>query len=47
LSDRHAKVVEHPDATLEELQAWLLAERKVKVSIGASAACGTGYGFSD
>jgi len=24
----------HPDATLDELQAWLLAERQVKVSIG-------------
>jgi len=27
-------VAEHPDATLEELQAWLAAECKVKVSIG-------------
>lgn len=27
-------VAEHADATLEELQAWLAAERKVKVSIG-------------
>jgi transposase len=30
----HARVVAHPDATLEELQGWLAAERKVKVSIG-------------
>jgi transposase len=29
-----ARVAAHPDATLEELQAWLAAERKVKVSIG-------------
>jgi transposase len=29
-----ARVAAHPDATLEELQAWLVAERKVKVSIG-------------
>ena len=29
-----AQVATHPDATLEELQAWLAAERKVKVSIG-------------
>lgn len=29
-----ARVAEHPDATLEELQAWLADERKVKVSIG-------------
>src|SRR5713101_7130714 len=29
-----AHVAEHPDATLEELQAWLAAECKVKVSIG-------------
>lgn len=28
------RVVAHPDATLEELQEWLAAERKVKVSIG-------------
>jgi transposase len=27
-------VAEHADATLEELQAWLLAEPKIKVSIG-------------
>jgi hypothetical protein len=27
-------VVEHCDATIEEIQAWLLAERKVKVSVG-------------
>lgn len=27
-------VVEHPDATIEEIQAWLLAEREVKVSVG-------------
>ena len=30
----HAYVAAHPDATLEELQGWLAAERKVKVSIG-------------
>ena len=29
-----ARVAAHPDATLEELQAWLAAERKVTVSIG-------------
>jgi len=29
-----ARVGAHLDATLEELQAWLAAERKVKVSIG-------------
>ena len=29
-----ARVAAHPDATLEELQAWLLDERQVKVSIG-------------
>ena len=29
-----ARVAAHPDATLEELQAWLAAERKVKVSTG-------------
>ena len=29
-----AQVAGHPDATLEELQAWLLAEREVKVSVG-------------
>jgi len=29
-----AQVAAHPDATLEELQAWLADERKVKVSIG-------------
>ena len=29
-----ARVAEYPDATLEELQAWLLAERQVKVCIG-------------
>lgn len=29
-----AQVTAHPDATLEELQAWLAAERKVKVSMG-------------
>ena len=29
-----AHVGEHPDATIEELQGWLLAERKVKVSVG-------------
>jgi len=29
-----ARVREHADATLEELRAWLAAERKVKVSIG-------------
>jgi transposase len=29
-----ARVAAYPDATLEELQAWLLAEREVKVSIG-------------
>jgi transposase len=29
-----ARVAAHPDATLEELQAWLVAERGVKVSIG-------------
>jgi transposase len=28
------QVAAHPDATLEELQAWLAAERKVAVSIG-------------
>lgn len=27
-------VAAHPDATLEELQAWLSAERGIKVSIG-------------
>jgi transposase len=29
-----ARVATHPDATLEELQAWLAAERKIEVSIG-------------
>ena len=29
-----ARVAAHPDATLEELQAWLANEREVKVSIG-------------
>jgi putative transposase len=29
-----ARVRAYPDATLEELQAWLLAERAIKVSIG-------------
>src|SRR5712692_9348495 len=29
-----ARVAAHPDATLEELQEWLAAERKVTVSIG-------------
>lgn len=29
-----ARVAADPDATLEELQAWLVAERQVKVSIG-------------
>jgi len=29
-----ARVAAYPDATLEELQPWLLAERVVKVSIG-------------
>ncbi len=29
-----AHVAAEPDITLAELQAWLLAERKVKVSIG-------------
>jgi transposase len=29
-----ARVAAYPDATLEELQAWLAAEREVKVSIG-------------
>jgi len=29
-----ARVAADPDATLEELQDWLAAERKVKVSIG-------------
>jgi transposase len=29
-----ARVAANPDATLEELQAWLAVERKVKVSIG-------------
>jgi transposase len=29
-----ARVATYPDATLEELQAWLAAEREVKVSIG-------------
>jgi len=29
-----AQVAAHPDATLEELQAWLAVERKVEVSIG-------------
>jgi transposase len=29
-----ARVAAHPDATLEELQAWLAQECKVKVSIG-------------
>jgi len=28
------QVIAHPDATLEELQAWLLAEGGIKVSIG-------------
>jgi transposase len=26
--------LEHPDATIEEIRAWLLAERGVKVSVG-------------
>jgi transposase len=29
-----ARVAAYPDATLEELQAWLAAEREVRVSIG-------------
>ena len=29
-----AHVAAHPDATLEELQAWLASEREVEVSIG-------------
>ncbi len=29
-----ARVAAHPDATLEELQAWLAVERAIKVSIG-------------
>jgi transposase len=29
-----ARVAAYPDATLEELQAWLADDRKVKVSIG-------------
>jgi transposase len=29
-----AQVAGHPDATIEELRAWLLAERKVQVSVG-------------
>jgi transposase len=29
-----ARVAAYPDATLEELQAWLVEERQVKVSIG-------------
>jgi transposase len=29
-----ARVAAYPDATLEELQTWLVAERAVKVSIG-------------
>ena len=29
-----ARVLAEPDITLAELQAWLLAERKIKVSIG-------------
>ena len=29
-----ARVAAYPDATLEELQTWLMAERAVKVSIG-------------
>jgi transposase len=29
-----ARVAAYPDATLEELQTWLMAEREVKVSIG-------------
>jgi transposase len=29
-----ARVASHPDATLEELQAWLAEERQVKVSVG-------------
>jgi transposase len=29
-----ARIAAEPDITLAELQAWLLAERKVKVSIG-------------
>jgi transposase len=29
-----ARVAAYPDATLEELQAWLAGEREVKVSIG-------------
>jgi transposase len=29
-----ARVADHPDATLEELQGWLAAEHKVEVSIG-------------
>ena len=31
-----ARVTAYPDATLEELQTWLVAECAVKVSIGAS-----------
>ena len=30
----HARVMSEPDATLAELQAWLVAEHSVKVSIG-------------
>jgi transposase len=29
-----ARVAAYPDATLEELQAWLATEREAKVSIG-------------
>jgi transposase len=29
-----ARVLSEPDATLAELQAWLMAERGVKVSVG-------------
>ena len=29
-----ARVAAHPDATLEELQAWLASEHEIKVSIG-------------
>lgn len=29
-----ARVAAYPDATLEELRAWLAAEREIKVSIG-------------
>jgi len=39
-----ARVAAEPDITLAELQAWLLAERKVNVSIGI---CGTGSSFSN